>query len=55
VWHDSASAFRDSHGNLLVASLRGHEPASATRIYDMYGDQLAVAFVENRYPVTLDR
>lgn len=55
VWHDSARAFRESHGNLLVASLRGHEPASATRIYDMYGDQLAVAFVENRYPVTLDQ
>jgi penicillin-binding protein 1A len=55
VWYDSARAFRESHGNLLVASLRGHEPASATRIYDMYGDQLAVAFVENRYPVTLDQ
>jgi len=55
VWHDSAGAFRESHGSLLVASLRGHEPASATRIYDMYGDQLAVAFVENRYPVTLDQ
>lgn len=55
VWHDSARSFRESHGNLLVASLRGHEPASATRIYDMYGDQLAVAFVENRYPVTLDQ
>lgn len=55
VWHDSANAFRESHGNLLVASLRGHEPASATLIYDMYGDQLAVAFVENRYPVTLDQ
>lgn len=55
VWHDSAQAFRESHGNLLVASLRGHEPASATLIYDMYGDQLAAAFVENRYPVTLDQ
>jgi penicillin-binding protein 1A len=55
VWHDSARAFRESHGNLLVASLRGHEPASATRIYDMYGEQLAVAFVENRYPVTLEQ
>ncbi|MCK5842621.1 MAG: transglycosylase domain-containing protein, partial [Candidatus Sabulitectum sp.] len=55
VWNDSAVAFRQARGNLLVAGLRGSEPVSATRIYDRYGDQLATAFVENRYPVTLDQ
>ncbi|RKZ01306.1 penicillin-binding protein [Candidatus Fermentibacteria bacterium] len=55
VWNDSAVAFRQARGNLLVAGLRGSEPVSATRIYDCYGNQLATAFVENRYPVTLDQ
>ncbi|MEA3266839.1 MAG: transglycosylase domain-containing protein, partial [Candidatus Fermentibacteria bacterium] len=55
VWNDSAVAFRQARGNLLVAGLRGSEPVSATRIYDRYGEQLATAFVENRYPVTLDQ
>jgi penicillin-binding protein 1A len=55
VWNDSAVAFRQARGNLLVAGLRGSEPVSATRIYDCNGDQLATAFVENRYPVTLDQ
>lgn len=54
VWYDSSSAFRESRGDLLVASLRGHEPACATTIYDRNGSQLAIAFVENRYPVTLE-
>lgn len=55
VWNDSAEAFREARGNLLVAGLRGSEPVSATRIYDCYGNQLATAFVENRYPVTIDQ
>jgi len=55
VWNDSAVAFRQARGNLLVAGLRGSEPVSATRIYDCYGNQLATAFVENRYPITLDQ
>jgi len=55
VWNDSAVAFRQARGNLLVAGLRGSEPLSATRIYDCNGDQLATAFVENRYPVTIDQ
>jgi len=55
VWNDSSVAFRQARGNLLVAGLRGTEPVSATRIYDCYGNQLATAFVENRYPVTLDQ
>jgi len=54
VWYDSSTAFRESRGDLLVASLRGHEPSCATTIYDCNGEQLAIAFVENRYPVTLD-
>jgi penicillin-binding protein 1A len=55
VWNDSSVAFRQARGNLLVAGLRGSEPVSSTRIYDCYGNQLATAFVENRYPVTLDQ
>ena len=55
VWSDSSVAFQQARGNLLVAGLRGDEPVSATRIYDCYGNQLATAFVENRYPVTLDQ
>lgn len=55
VWNDSAVAFRQARGNLLVAGLRGTEPVSATRIYDRFGNQLATAFVENRYPVTIDQ
>ena len=55
VWNDSAVAFSQARGNLLVAGLRGNEPVSATRIYDCNGEQLATAFVENRYPVTLDQ
>ncbi len=55
VWNDSAVAFRQARGNLLVAGLRGNEPVSATRIYDRFGNQLATAFVENRYPVTIDQ
>ncbi len=55
VWNDSAVAFRQARGNLLIAGLRGNEPVSATRIYDCYGNQLATAFVENRFPVTLDK
>ena len=55
VWNDSSVAFRQARGNLLVAGLRGSEPVSATRIYDCNGSQLATAFVENRYPVTLDQ
>ncbi|PIE52515.1 penicillin-binding protein [Candidatus Fermentibacteria bacterium] len=55
VWSDSAEAFSEARGNLLVAGLRGSEPVSATRIYDCNGEELATAFVENRYPVTLDQ
>jgi penicillin-binding protein 1A len=55
VWFDSSRAFREARGDLLVASLRGHEPACATTIYDRNGDRLTIAFVENRYPVTLDQ
>jgi penicillin-binding protein 1A len=55
IYSDCSSAFRQSHGNILVAGLRGHEPSSATRIYDASGRELACAFVENRDPVTLDR
>lgn len=55
VWSDSSEAFRQARGNLLVAGLRGSEPVSATIIYDKNGEQLATAFVENRYPVTLDQ
>jgi penicillin-binding protein 1A len=55
VWNDSADAFRQARGNLLVAGLRGSEPVSATLIFDRNGEQLATAFVENRHPITLDR
>ena len=55
VWSNSSAAFQQARGNLLVAGLRGDEPVSATRIYDCNGNQLATAFVENRYPVTLDQ
>lgn len=54
VYGDCSSAFRDARGNLLVAGLRGHEPAAATQIYDSRGELMATACVENRYPVTLD-
>lgn len=54
VYADCSSAFARARGNLLVAGLRGHEPAAATEIYDSRGDLLATACVENRYPVTLE-
>lgn len=54
VYGDCRSAFSDARGNLLVAGLRGHEPAAATEIYDSRGDLMATACVENRYPVTLE-
>lgn len=53
IYSDCSSAFADARGNLLVAGLRGHEPAAATEIYDSRGDLMATACVENRYPVTL--
>ena len=55
VYSDCRTAFRQARVSVLVAGLRGHEPASATRIYDCRGNLLASAFVENRYPVTLDQ
>lgn len=54
VYRDCSSAFGEARGNLLVAGLRGHEPAASTLIYDSRGDLMATACVENRYPVTLD-
>ena len=54
VYGDCSSAFSDARGNLLVAGLRGHEPAAATQIYDSRGNLMATACVENRYPVTLE-
>ncbi len=54
VYGDCSSAFSDARGNLLVAGLRGHEPAAATQIYDIKGNLMATACVENRYPVTLE-
>jgi penicillin-binding protein 1A len=54
VYGDCSSAFSEARGNLLVAGLRGHEPAAATQIYDSRGDLMATACVENRYPVTLE-
>ncbi len=53
VYGDCSSAFGEARGNLLVAGLRGHEPAAATQIYDNRGNLMATACVENRYPVTL--
>ncbi|MBD3278887.1 MAG: PBP1A family penicillin-binding protein [Candidatus Aegiribacteria sp.] len=53
VYSDCSSAFGEARGNLLVAGLRGHEPAASTEIYDSRGDLMATACVENRYPVTL--
>lgn len=55
VYTDCGVAFRQARGSILVAGLRGHEPASATRIYDCRGNLLASAFVENRYPVEFDQ
>ena len=54
VYGDCSSAFANARGNLLVAGLRGHEPAAATQIYDSKGTLMATACVENRYPVTLE-
>ncbi|MCD4774482.1 MAG: PBP1A family penicillin-binding protein [Candidatus Aegiribacteria sp.] len=54
VYGNCSSAFSEARGNLLVAGLRGHEPASATQIYDSRGTLMATACVENRYPVTLE-
>lgn len=54
VYGDCSSAFSDARGNLLVAGLRGHEPAAATQIYDIKDNLMATACVENRYPVTLE-
>lgn len=54
VYGDCSSAFGDARGNLLVAGLRGHEPAAATQIYDSRNDLMATACVENRYPVLLE-
>jgi len=54
VYGDCSSAFSNARGNLLVAGLRGHEPAAATEIYDSRGDLMVTACVENRYPVTLE-
>lgn len=54
VYGDCSSAFSEARGNLLVAGLRGHEPAAATQIYDSRGNLMATACVENRYPVTLE-
>ncbi|MCK4505565.1 MAG: PBP1A family penicillin-binding protein [Candidatus Aegiribacteria sp.] len=54
VYGDCSSAFTNARGNLLVAGLRGHEPAAATQIYDGRGTLMATACVENRYPVTLE-
>ncbi len=54
VYGDCSSAFSDARGNLLVAGLRGHEPAAATQIYDIQDNLMATACVENRYPVTLE-
>jgi len=54
VYGDCSSSFSEARGNLLVAGLRGHEPAAATQIYDNNGNLMATACVENRYPVTLE-
>ena len=54
IYGDCSSAFTNARGNLLVAGLRGHEPAAATQIYDSRGTLMATACVENRYPVTLE-
>lgn len=54
VYGDCSSAFANARGNLLVAGLRGHEPAAATQIYDINDNLMATACVENRYPVTLE-
>jgi len=54
IYSDCSGAFREARGNLLVAGLRGHEPAASTEIYDLRGDLMATACVENRYPVTLE-
>ncbi len=55
TYRDCSKAFSRARVNLLVAGLRGHEPAAATEIYDSRGNLLATACVENRYPVTLDQ
>ena len=54
AYGNCSSAFREARGNLLVAGLRGHEPAAATQIYDNRGNLMATACVENRYPVTME-
>ncbi len=54
AYSDCSRAFSEARGNLLVAGLRGHEPAATTLIYDSRGDLLATACVENRFPVTLE-
>ncbi|MCK4807715.1 MAG: transglycosylase domain-containing protein, partial [Candidatus Aegiribacteria sp.] len=54
IYEDCSSAFSEARGNLLVAGLRGHEPAAATQIYDSRGNLMATACIENRYPVTLE-
>ncbi len=55
VYNDCSTAFRQARGNILVAGLRGREPSASTRIYDCRGNELACAFVENRYPVEIDQ
>jgi len=55
VFNDCSTAFRQARGSILVAGLRGREPSASTRIYDSRGNELACAFVENRYPVEYDR
>ena len=55
TYSDCRSAFSQARGNLLVAGLRGHEPAAATEIYDSMGNLMATACVENRYPVAAGR
>lgn len=55
VYHDSLQAFNKARGSLLVSGLRGHEPEATTKIYDSEGNELATAYVENRYPITVDQ
>ncbi len=54
TYADCSSAFSEARSNLLVAGLRGHEPVAVTQIFDIDGNLIATACVENRYPVTLD-
>ncbi len=55
VYNDCSTAFRQARGSILVAGLRGREPSASTRIFDSRGNELASAFVENRYPVEFDQ